>query len=54
MTEVCGSMTNSPMRDALLDSVGKAIPGGAVKIDPETSEVLMQSPYMMSGLLQEP
>ena len=44
MTEVCGSMTNSPMRDAPLDSVGKAIPGGEVKIDPETGEVLMKSP----------
>ncbi|MGC6471363.1 MAG: AMP-binding protein [Parvibaculales bacterium] len=54
MTEVCGSMTNSPMRDAPLDSVGKAIPGGAVKIDPETSEVLMQSPYMMSGYYKSP
>jgi len=49
MTEVCGSMTNSPMRDAPVDSVGKAIPGGEVRIDGNTGEVLMKSPYMMTG-----
>ncbi len=54
MTEVCGSMTNSPMRDAPMDSVGKAIPGGEVRIDPETDEVLMKSPYMMTGYYKAP
>ncbi len=54
MTEVCGSMTNSPMLDAPLDSVGKAIPGGEVKIEPNTGEVLMSSPYMMTGYYKSP
>jgi len=54
MTEVCGSMTNSPMLDAPLDSVGKAIPGGSVRIDPDTKEVLMSSPYMMTGYYKAP
>jgi len=54
MTEVCGSMTNSPMRDAPLESVGKAIPGGEVRIDPDTGEVLMKSPYMMTGYYKAP
>ena len=49
MTEVAGSMTNTPMRDAPLDTVGKAIPGGEVRIDGNTGEVLMKSPYMMTG-----
>lgn len=49
MTEVCGSMTNTPMRDAPLDTVGKAIPGGEVRIDGNSGEVLMKSPYMMTG-----
>ncbi len=49
MTEVCGSMTNTPMRDAPLDTVGQAIPGGEVRIDGNTGEVLMKSPYMMTG-----
>lgn len=54
MTEVCGSMTNTPMRDAPLDCVGKAIPGGAVRIDPDSKEVLMRSPYMMTGYYKAP
>lgn len=54
MTEVCGSMTNTPMLDAPMDSVGKAIPGGDVKIDPDTGEILMKSPYMMTGYYKDP
>lgn len=54
MTEVCGSMTNTPMLDAPMDSVGKAIPGGAVKIDPDSGEILMNSPYMMMGYYKNP
>ncbi|MEP3891611.1 MAG: AMP-binding protein [Hellea sp.] len=54
MTEVCGSMTNTPMLDAPLDSVGKAIPGGAVKIDPDSGEILMKSPFMMLGYYKNP
>ncbi len=49
MTEVAGSITNTPMRDAPLDTVGQAIPGGEVRIDGNTGEVLMKSPYMMKG-----
>ena len=54
MTEVCGSMTNTPMLDAPMDSVGKAIPGGAVKIDPDSGEILMKSPYIMMGYYKNP
>ena len=54
MTEVCGSISNSPMKDAPLDSVGKAAPGCEVKIDPETQEILMKSPYMMKGYYKDP
>jgi len=54
MTEVCGSMTNGPMRDAPPDSVGKAIPRGEVRIHPETGEVLMKTPYMMTGYYKNP
>lgn len=54
MTEVCGSMTNTPMRDAPLDVVGKAIPGGEVRIDGNSGEVLMKSPYMMTGYYKAP
>ena len=54
MTEVCGSMTNGPMKDCPPDSVGKAIPGGEVKIDPDTGEILMKTPYMMTGYYKDP
>ncbi|MEO0369780.1 MAG: AMP-binding protein, partial [Pseudomonadota bacterium] len=49
LTEVCGSMTNSPDLDSPSDSVGRAIPFGEVKIDQETQEILMRTPYMMTG-----
>ncbi|MFT6006623.1 MAG: long-chain acyl-CoA synthetase [Pseudoalteromonas tetraodonis] len=54
MTEVCGSMTNSPDSDAPADSVGRAIPFGEVKIDPDSKEILMKSPYMMTGYYKDP
>ena len=54
MTEVCGSMTNSPDPNSPQDSVGKAIPFGEVKIHPETDEILMKSPYMMTGYYKNP
>ncbi len=54
MTEVCGSMTNSPDPNSPQDSVGKAIPFGEVKIHPESGEILMKSPYMMTGYYKNP
>jgi long-chain acyl-CoA synthetase len=54
MTEVCGSMTNSPDPKSPQDSVGKAIPYGEVKIDPDTDEILMKTPYMMTGYYKNP
>ena len=54
MTEVCGSMTNSPDPNSPQDSVGQAIPFGEVKIDPDTDEILMKTPYMMTGYYKNP
>ena len=54
MTEVCGSMTNSPMKDCPADSVGKAIPAGEVRLHPETGEILMKTDYMMTGYYKDP
>lgn len=54
MTEVCGSMTNGVDPDGPKDSVGVAIPYGEVKIDPDTQEILMRSPYMMTGYYKNP
>jgi len=54
MTEVCGSMTNSPDRNSPQDSVGRAIPGGEVRIHPDTGEILMKTPYIMQGYYKNP
>lgn len=54
MTEVCGSMTNGADPNGPQDSVGRAIPFGEVKIHPETQEVLMKTPYMMTGYYKNP
>jgi len=54
MTEVCGSMCNSPDPNSPPDSVGKAIPAGEVRIDPESKEILMKTPYMMTGYYKDP
>ena len=54
MTEVCGSMTNSPDPNSPADSVGKAIPAGEVKIDPNSGEILMKTPYIMKGYYKDP
>ncbi len=54
MTEVCGSMTNGPDPNSPQDAVGKAIPFGEVRIHPETQEILMKTPYMMTGYYKSP
>lgn len=54
MTEVCGSITNTPKESNRAGSVGKTIPLAEVKIHPDTGEVLMKSPQMMLGYYNEP
>jgi long-chain acyl-CoA synthetase len=54
MTETCGSITNSPDPDSPSDSVGKAVPGAEVRIDKETEEIMMRTPYMMAGYYKKP
>ncbi len=54
MTEVCGSMTNGPDPKTPNDSVGQAIPFGEVRIQEDTGEILMKSPYMMKGYYKNP
>ncbi len=54
MTEVCGSMCNGPDPNSPPDSVGRAIPKGEVKIHPDTGEILMKTPYMMTGYYKDP
>jgi long-chain acyl-CoA synthetase len=54
MTEVCGSITNGVRRETPSDSVGEVVPNCQIKIDPDTQEILMASPWMMKGYYKDP
>jgi long-chain acyl-CoA synthetase len=54
MTETCGSITNTPDPDSPSDSVGRAVPGAEIRIDKETDEIMMRTPYMMAGYYKKP
>ncbi|MFT6044558.1 MAG: long-chain acyl-CoA synthetase [Arenicella sp.] len=54
MTETCGSITNTPDPDSPSDSVGRAVPGAEIRIDKETEEIMMRTPYMMAGYYKKP
>ena len=54
MTEVCGAISNGPSLDTPNDSVGEACPYCEVKIDPKTNEILMKSPWAMTGYYKDP
>lgn len=54
MTETLGGVTNNPDPNSPLDSVGKAMPYAAVKIEKDTGEILLNSPYVMSGYYNNP
>ena len=54
MTETCGSIANSPDRNSPSDSVGKAMPGAELRIDEESGEIMMSTPYMMTGYYKSP
>lgn len=53
MTEVCGSITNGPKKETPSDSVGEPVPSCQIKIDPDTQEILMASPWMMKGYYKD-
>lgn len=54
MTEVCGSITNLVDLNSPYDSVGKVVPFAEIKIDPEDGEVIIKTPYMMTGYYNDP
>jgi len=53
MTEVCGPISAAPQLNAPVDSVGKVVPFCEVKIEKNTGEVLMKSPFQMEGYFKE-
>lgn len=54
MTEVCGSFTNGVGVDTPADSVGRIVPGAELRVDEQTSELMLKSPYMMTGYYNDP
>lgn len=54
MTELCGAICYGSDLDTPLDSVGKILKGTTLKIDPDTQEILLNSPYAMVGYYKEP
>ena len=54
MTEVCGSISNSPNPATPMDTVGEVCPKCEIKIHPETGEILMKSPWVMTGYYNDP
>lgn len=53
MTENCGGCTLMPADGIRAGSVGKALPGVDIEIDPQTGEVLTRAPWMMAGYYQD-
>lgn len=54
MTETSGAITVMPWGENKPGSVGKAVSSVDMKIDPETDELLVRLPWMMSGYYNEP
>ncbi|MEM1318915.1 MAG: AMP-binding protein [Bacteroidota bacterium] len=54
MTEVCGTIANSPQLNAPPDAVGTTMPFCQIKVHPRSGEVLLQAPYNMIGYYKDP
>ncbi|MFM7092022.1 MAG: AMP-binding protein [Bacteroidota bacterium] len=53
MTENCGGCTLMPAQIQKKGTVGKAVPGVSLKIDPGNGEILMQAPWLMRGYFND-
>lgn len=54
MTENFGGFTMMPESKHKADTVGKPVPGAKVRIDPDSGEILMNIPWLMSGYYKDP
>ncbi len=54
MTENAGGFTIMPEDQHKPDTVGRPLPNTEGKIDPNTGEILMKMPWMMTGYYKEP
>ncbi len=54
MTENAGGCCVMPQNENKPESVGKPLAGVEIKIDPETGELIMRSPWLMLGYYKQP
>ncbi len=54
MTENAGGCCVMPQNENKPESVGKPLAGVEIKIDPETDELIMRSPWLMLGYYKQP
>ncbi len=54
MTENCALCSCLEAPEIKPGSVGRALPGAQIKIDPETSEIMMKADYIMKGYYKDP
>ncbi|MEM6320052.1 MAG: AMP-binding protein [Bacteroidota bacterium] len=54
MTENAGGFTMMPEHKHKPNTVGKPLPNAEGRIDPDTGEILMKMPWMMTGYYKEP
>ncbi len=54
MTENAGGFTMMPETEHKPNTVGKPLPNAEGRIDPDTGEILMKMPWMMTGYYKEP
>lgn len=54
LTETTATVSSQPMRGFDLDSIGTIMPSLEVKIDPETSEILIKGPSVTRGYYNNP
>jgi len=54
MTENCAGCTLMPRNDVRSGTVGKALPNVEIKSDPDSGEIIMRNPWMMTGYFNEP
>lgn len=53
-TETLGGLSLMPPDRHMPNTVGMPVPGAKAKIDPETGEILMNVPWLMTGYYKEP
>ena len=54
LSETTATVSSQPMEGFAIDSIGTIMPGLQVKIDPETSEILIKGATVTSGYYQNP